>query len=262
MPPRRDSARTRDRLNDVQRASGRGETCTKRRKVHGIRHDGGNCCRSSGISGANSIRRVTRSPAGGRRAGNGAEEVVRATRRDLSGSTWTVTATVSVSATVSASASATLAINNRGNPAAAGEIGEFRRKHGTLPSNYSRVSPSPFLILAVRRKLFDQRTLFFFFRARERLPDFAPISILNRDAKTREDPLEAHRLVRAARSRDRSRSPVETEAERAGSLAGRSCKLGGVRRKQRKRGRAVGMTHIAWTQSKDLAPSFNAPLTH
>ena len=105
------------------------------------------------------------------------KKVVRRSRREVSGST-----------SASASASATPAINNRGNPVVPGEIGVSRRKHGTLPSKYSRVSPSTSLILAVRRKLFDRPAFLFFFRGRERLADFAPISIINRDVEASGDP--------------------------------------------------------------------------
>ena len=66
----------------------------------------------------------------------------------------------------------------------------FRGERGTLSSKYSRhsLSPSPRLplILAGRRKLFFYffYFFFFFFRGRERLADFAPISIFARDAET------------------------------------------------------------------------------
>lgn len=169
-----------------------------------------------------------RAEASGKEKKSGNQKVVRRSRREVSGST-----------SASASAPATPAINNRGNPVVPGEIGVSRRKHGTLPSKYSRVSPSTSLILAVRRKLFDRRTFLFFFRGRERLADFAPISILNRDVEALGDPRAILRSPidqsRRVALHDRTcRGPCKGEVKVRWSCE--LCRLKGTKLKERKAG--------------------------
>lgn len=95
---------------------------------------------------------------------------------------------------------------------------DIRRERSILPASAS--SPSPSLILAVRRKPFDQRTLFFF-RGRECVADFAPISILNRDRV----PYTSSGSIRSNRSR-----PLELDLQSRGEIAAATLAAGQTKR--------------------------------
>lgn len=127
-----------------------------------------------------------------------------------------------------ASVSASLSINNWGNPVAAEEIAARWTRHDVVEI-FARLllppSPPPSSNFGRgRRKLFDRRApVSFFFHGRERLPDFAPISIFDRDAETFGDRYRFAILSKIETSGSLSRSDIERRASkkiRAESQAG------------------------------------------
>lgn len=88
-----------------------------------------------------------------------------------------------------ASVSVSLSINNWGNPGGGRrnyrEVNAARCRRNIRATSSSPSPPPSSNFGRGRRKLFDRRApVSFFFHGRERLPDFAPISIFDRDAET------------------------------------------------------------------------------